>query len=96
MYILSSDQKTIHDSTFLQRFTIAEKPDAVLICGAISTDKPLVTLGKYKDMNEARSVLLELLGELARDAGSYEMPDSELFHGEHEVRDARVRRRGGS
>lgn len=96
MYILASDRKTIHDSVFLQRITISVKSDAVLICGALSMDKPLVTLGKYRDEAEARAVLLDLLGELGRDAGTYEMPDSELFHREREVRDARVRRKGGS
>ena len=96
MFILDSAKKTIHDSSYLQRITLSVKSDAVLICGAVTSDTPLMTLGKYANEKEARAVFLDLFGELSRGADFYEMPDSELFHRERDVRDARIRRRGGS
>lgn len=96
MYILDSAQKTIHNSDFIERYTIVAKEDAVLICAALSMDKPLLTLGKYESEEEARRIIAELLAELGRGANYYEMPDSPLFHEQREIKDRRIRRRGGS
>ncbi len=96
MYILDSAQKTIHNSDFIERYTISPKEDAVLICAALGMDTPLVTLGKYESEAEARHIIMELFGELSRGATYYEMPDSRLFHDQREIKDHRIRRRGGS
>lgn len=94
MYILTSDGKSIIDSTFVERFCTVEKPDAVLIIASYSADRA-VTIGKYADKNEAGGVMDELLNNLAR-SDTYAMPDSRLFHGEKWKRDARTARKGGS
>ena len=95
MYILSSDQKSVIDSSYIQRFCLAEKPDAVLIIAYYSVDRA-VTIGRYADKEEAHGVLAELYSALSTDDKSYSMPDSRLFNEEHWVRDARTKRRGGS
>ena len=94
MYILTSDGKSIIDSSFVERFCIVEKPDAVLIIASYSADRA-VTIGKYADRKEADSVFSVLLNHLTT-GDKYEMPDSVLFHGERTKRDARITRRGGS
>lgn len=96
MYILDSAKKTIHNSDYIERFTISAKSDAVLICAALSMDKPLLTLGKYADDAEAQDAFQDLFSALGGGAAYYEMPDSVLFHGEREKKDARTKRKGGS
>ena len=96
MYILDSAQKTIHNSDVFERYTISLKENVVLICAALATDKPALTLGKYESEKEARQVLLDLFANLGGGARYYEMPDSPLFHDQREIKDRRIRRRGGS
>lgn len=96
MYIMDSAKKTIHDTAFIERITLSVKPDAALVCAAVSTDKPLLTLGRYANEVEARAVLLELFAALGHNADYFEMPDSTLYSPEQEIRDARTRRKGGS
>lgn len=96
MYILDSAKKVIHNSDFIERFAISIKPDAVLICAAVSMDKPLLTIGKYADEVEARDAFKDLFAALCGGASYFEMPDSIMFHQEREKRDARTKRKGGS
>lgn len=95
MFILTSDQKCIVDSSFVERFCLVEKPDACMIVASYSAER-MVTIGKYKDRAEASDALSNLFRALAYDEDRFEMPDSELFHGEREKKDARTRRKGGS
>lgn len=95
MYILTSDRKSIVDSSFVERFCIAEKPDAWLIVAGYSADRA-VTIGRYADRKEARSALGDLLTALAGGSNIYTMPDSVLYYGEKRKRDARTARKGGS
>ena len=96
MYILDSAKKVIHNSDFIERFTISVKSDAVLICAAVSMDKPLLTIGKYADDAEAKDAFKDLFAALGGGAAYFEMPDSVMFHQERAAHDARTRRKGGS
>ena len=95
MYILTSDQKSVIDSGYVQRFCLVEKSDATLIIASYSADRA-VTIGKYVDAEEAHGVLAELYSALGDGAESYAMPDSRLFGEERRKRDARTKRKGGS
>lgn len=97
MYILTSDGKSILDTSFVERFCIVEKPDAVLIIASYSADR-MVTIGKYANRDEADAALAGLYNTLCgnSDYSPYSMPDSTLFHGEKWKRDARTTRKGGS
>lgn len=94
MYIMASDAKSIVDSSFVERFCIVEKPDAVLIIASYSESRA-ITIGKYADRKEADDAFISLLDHLP-DSDIYWMPDSVLFHGEKWKRDARTTRKGGS
>lgn len=95
MYILTSDQKSIVDSGFVERFCLVEKPDACMIVASYSAER-MVTIGKYKDRTEADHALFKLYQALGCGDDRLDMPDSELFHGERKKKDARVSRKGGS
>lgn len=96
MWIMTSDGKSIVDSSFVERFCLVEKPDAVLIVASYSAER-IVTIGRYADKKEAVSALSDLHINLAGNSASpYIMADSILYHGEKWKRDARVARRGGS
>lgn len=94
-YIFASDQKSIIDSSFVERFCLVEKPDAYMIVASYSAEH-MVTIGKYKDRAEADSALYMLYRALGTDEPFYEMPDSTLFHGDSKKYDARTKRKGGS
>lgn len=94
-YIFASDQKSIIDSSFVERFCLVEKPDAYMIVASYSAER-MVTIGKYKDRAEADGVMYTLYRALGTDEPFFEMPDSVLFHGYSEKRDARTKRKGGS
>lgn len=95
MYILTSDEKSIVDSNFVERFCVVDKPDAVLIIASYSADRA-VTVGRYKDRTEANHALFDLYSSLRCGDAWFDMPDSELFHSEHKKQDARTKRKGGS
>lgn len=95
MYIFTSDQKSILDSCFVERFCLVEKPDAYLIIASYSADRA-VTIGKYEDKEEAHSVLAAIYTHLSLGEPSYSMPDSRLFGSQQWIRDARQKRKGGS
>ena len=95
MYILTSDQKSIVDTSFVERFCLVEKPDACLIIASYSSDRA-VTIGKYEDKEEAHGVLSAIYTSLSFGDTSYSMPDSRLFGSQKWIRDARQRRKGGS
>lgn len=95
MYILTSDQKTIVDSGYVERICLVEKPDAYLIIASYDPERA-VTIGKYAGKEEAYGVLARIHGELAIGTVAYTMPDSPLFGGEQVKHDSRTRRKGGS
>lgn len=95
MYILTSDQKSVIDSGYVQRFCLVEKPDATLIIASYSAERA-VTIGKYADAEEAHGVLTALYTALSTGEENYSMPDSRLFGEERWKRDSRTKRKGGS
>lgn len=97
MYILTSDMKSIVDSSFVEQFCLVEKSDAVLIVARHSAERA-VTIGRYADRKEADAAFSGLLNNLVgrSDTYSFTMPDSVMFHGEKRKRDARTTRKGGS
>lgn len=95
MFILTSDQKSIIDSCFVQRFCLIEKPDAVLLLASYSADF-CVTVGKYADKPEAHAALSALFSALSSGSECFSMPDSRMFGVDCKVHDARTRRKGGS
>ncbi len=95
MYILNGPRNEIIDSSFVERFCVVERNDAVLIVASYSADRK-VTVSKYRDTKEARDALIDMLAAFERGDYCYEMPISSLFYGENVKRDARTQRKGGS
>lgn len=96
MYILNSANDQLINADFAERFCVAEKPDAALVIASYSDTRPPVTVGRYKDAEEARAVLFEIMQALAGEQRYYTMPESRRYHGERVIKDARTKRRGGS
>lgn len=96
MIILTSDQKQLLNSEYIERYCIVEKPDARLIVASYGDARPPVTMGRYANAAEAKDALEQLYSALACGENSFDMPDSILYHGEVIRHDARVKRRGGS
>lgn len=95
MWIVTSSGTSLLDTGYVERFCLAEKPDAVLIVASYSAER-IVTIGRYADKREATEALMDLYAALAGDTKAYTMPDSTMFHPELKVKDARTKRRGGS
>lgn len=95
MYILTSDQKSIVDTSYVERIRLVTKPDAYLIIASYGSERA-VTIGKYAGKEEAYGVLARIHSELATGATAYIMPDSPFFGGEQVKHDSRTRRKGGS
>lgn len=95
MYIRTQDSRQIVDSGYVERFCIVIKPDAVLIIASYSENRA-VTIGKYADKGEAGDAFDALYYALCNANPSFDMPQSRLFCGEPEKKDARGKRKGGS
>lgn len=96
MYILNATRTCIHNSEYIQRITISAKEDAWLICAALSTHEPLMTLGRYYSEEKATDVLMSLFAALGGGAAYYEMPLHSDVEETAKKQDARQKRRGGS
>lgn len=96
MYILNATRTCIHNSEYIQRITISPKEDAWLICAALSTHEPLLTLGRYHSEKIAEDVLLSIFAALAGSATCYEMPQYSDVEQTAKKQDARQKRKGGS
>lgn len=96
MYILNQSGTEIHNSEFVERFCIAIKPDASLIIASKGCETHPVTMGRYKNIKEAQEVLFELFYAISHGETSYELPLSEVVAPEKRIKDARVKRKGGS
>ena len=95
MYIRTQEARQIIDSTYVERFCLVVKPDAVLIIASYSENRA-VTIGKYADKEEAGGAFNDLYYSLCNGDTSFDMPQSRLFCGETTKKDARTRRKGGS
>lgn len=100
MWIRNERQTAIINSDYVQRFFICEKGDAhvvMALSGAIAApDNPPVTAGSYKTKKEAQDALLALLVALGENMIYFDMPPSLLTSEQEIIKDARVRRKGGS
>jgi len=97
MYILSSSKSYIHNSDYIQRIALVPKPDGVwIISAALSTQEPLLTLGKYYSEEKATDVFLQLFAALSGGAAYFEMPLQSDVNETPRIHDARTKRKGGS
>ena len=96
MYIVNSKGTKIVNSDFMDRFFILKKTGETLIVCARNADSLTATLGVYADEEEAKGVLADLLYALTGGQSYHYMPLGRLQDGEKMIKDARVKRRGGS
>ncbi len=97
MYIMSGDGKQIINSDFVERFAVASKDGTALVIASYSTgdDKRPCALERYRNTDEAKTALADMMASLASDQACYYMPPSS-YYAEPIKKDARVKRRGGS
>lgn len=96
MYIVSANQSQVVDSTFVERFVLVEKSDAVILAASYNDTRLPVTLAKFRTMSEARNTLLDLANALGGGQTVYHLQDYLADGSMTWNRDARVKRRGGS
>lgn len=97
MYIMNANAREIVNSNFVERFTVSNKGDAVLISASYSkSDGACITLARYKDIDEAKNAMNDLFLALAGGCEYFYMPDSEKYYNEKPKKDARTKRKGGS
>ena len=96
MLILNGAKNQIINTEFVERFCISEKDDAALIVLSYSSERPPVTLARYKNAQEAKEALSDLFYAVAGGQTYYTMPDSVLYAEERVKKDARTKRKGGS
>ncbi len=96
MYIVNNSYTVIINADFVEKFTIAENEDCVIVRAGHSDGTPPTTMGRYSDIKEARQALGELLDALANGLSIFHMPDSPTYYEQRKIKDARTRRKGGS
>lgn len=96
MIIMSQSGRIICNSEYIDRYTISDKPDAVLISAGFGGKEQAVTLGRYKDETEAMAAMSELADSLGGGQTLFYMPESVLFVEQKQIKDSRVKRKGGS
>lgn len=96
MIILSEDGCKMFNSDFIETYIITDKGDNVLIAATYGEERPPKTLGRYKDIDEAKDALLQLYGAFSGNQIYFTMPDSRQKYEEAIIKDARTKRRGGS
>lgn len=92
---MSQNGRIVVNSEYTDHYSIAVKDDAVLIVAGCHGGQP-VTLGRYKDEKETSSTLGELYAALMGGQSGFDMPEGLLFSEQRQIRDARVKRKGGS
>lgn len=97
MYILNQDNREVVNTDYFAKFKLMNKPECELIVAwpHVGGLDP-ITLGRYKNSQEAKGVLIELCTALRNDEPFFEMPMSEFIAPEQHIYDARTKRRGGS
>ncbi|MCD7805423.1 MAG: hypothetical protein LUH03_09860 [Oscillospiraceae bacterium] len=96
MFIMNERDTEIVNSDYVERFTITDKGDAVLVSASFGYNRPAATMGRYKGMKEARDALAGLMSALVAKQPDFHMPMSRYYDEEQTVKDARTKRRGGS
>jgi hypothetical protein len=96
MIIMSQSGKILCNSEYINKYTISDKPDAFLISAGFGGNELPVTLGRYKNAQEAISAMAELAASLGGGQTLFYMPESIIFAEQEHKRDARTKRKGGS
>lgn len=96
MYIINASRTAIHNSSYIQRFLMQEKEDAVIIVSSTDREEKADVLGRYFTKDEAKEVFENLFGALMNGDDYFEMPVSLNLATMERKRDARTKRRGGS
>lgn len=96
MYILNQTNSEVVNTNYYTRFRLMKKPECELIVAWPHDGTDPITLGRYKNSQEAKGVLIELCTALRNDEPFFEMPMSEFIAPEQHIYDARTKRRGGS
>ena len=97
MLIFNSNGTKLVNSEKVSHYTLSENPDAtVIMAGLCNPGCQPVSLERYGSYAEAKDALEELATALTNGSDLFYMPPSVLRNQEKRVRDARVRRRGGS
>lgn len=96
MFIMSEGDRLVLNSNFVRYFYPVIGNGHVLLYASFPGDEKGARLGTYKDLKEARDALGKLYAALALGENCFYMPESRYYNEERIVKDARVKRRGGS
>lgn len=96
MFIMSEGDRAIVNSNFVRYFYLVNRQDNAVLYASFPGDEKGARLGTYKDMKEAEDALGKLYAALTLGENCFYMPESRYYNEEHIVKDARVKRRGGS
>ena len=96
MYILNGPKTEIINSEYVERFCVVDKVDAALVVVSYSSERPPLTISRYKDVQEAKEALYQMMSALSSDWRVFEMPESLYYAEERRIKDARTKRKGGS
>ena len=96
MIIASQSGRIIINTEYVDRYTISNKPDAVLVTAGFGGSERAVTLGRYVDEDEASKAMTEIALAISGGQAILYMPESILTCEERHIKDARTRRKGGS
>lgn len=96
MFVLNSAGTAIVNTDQIAKITIAQHDDAVLIRAGGNDSDSAITLGRYGDLSEAKTVLTDLYVSLYSGEKYYDMPSKRTVADDLRIHDARVKRKGGS
>lgn len=95
MFIFTQSENCIVNSDYIDHITTKYETDAAIIRAGLSNGT-VVTLGRYKSQEETKRALYDLFNALVGGMQGFYMSDSVLFNGQSTIKDARVKRKGGS
>ena len=100
MWILSGDGTHLINTDRLNRIFIKDMGDNVLVggdFGANNSEGKVASLGKYREYDVAKEILVDLAQAMDSERMLYIMPTNRYdVVIEQKIRDSRVKRRGGS
>lgn len=96
MYIMNERAGMFVNTDYIRKIFLTDTSDSVLLSMQWDgVDKP-VTLERYRDRKEAEEALNQLFRAISDKAPSFYMPESSYYFEEHLIKDARIKRKGGS
>lgn len=97
MFVESINGKRMINLDRAHRVDITEKDGNAIISVSFGTgDRDYAVLGSYYDKTEARKALYRLREAMEDGRSVFIMPDSERRYEQERIRDARIKRKGGS